>query len=571
MIKVPQNIIPRVSNYSKKSGDFHKTFNLNLSKQYGSITPTKMILNTNSDSQTDLNSVVAFAIYSNNIYALTEDFVYANGSGEMQDSFTKVTTSGAPNGEPQVANSDMVVFNNALYISGGTSILKYNGTWSTPITTQLTNARPHLMTAFGSGASQRLYVTDDYYKVHSVNTSDVISATGTATLTPSLDESWVISFIDSGLDSVWIGYHNWLSGKGLVLEWDGITENVFNRRIDLEAGVMAGCILGNVPYILDRHGRLLAYAGSSFQEVDRLNFKDHISLDGSSSRNNPRFIHPNGMTVTDDGKILLFITNNTNAGTNQDDVLSGVYEYDPQIGLHHKFSPAATGEYGQTRLTENGAIFFNRSAQALFDNNGTVMVGTGYYADASTTKYGIFYNDELESQAYGYFITPRIYTDDIQTTWNEVYAQFDKLTQTGDKIVVKYRTVEKNSVSVTGTWLDSTTFTTTTDITDFVVGDEVFILQGDGAGQSLEITEITSSSATYSVKVRSNPLSATGSFIGRFSNFKIAGTVDTNSNLQWTKFVLSTENTNPWVQFKVELLLTDTEFHAIHVNNKRNI
>jgi hypothetical protein len=133
--------------------------------------------------------------------------------------------------------------------------------------------------------------------------------------------------------------------------------------------------------------------------------------------------------------------------------------------------------------------------------------------------------------------------------------------------VVKYRTIEKNS-DATCNWLTSTSFTTTTDVSDFEQGDEVTVLNGNGAGQVMRIKEIQASSTVYTVTVYENEFDATLPFKARFQNFKSLTTIDDNKQFNAQTI---TNNTEPCIQFKVYMYFTGRqELHKLLIVNKNN-
>lgn len=579
---IPRNTVPKVNNYSDKLGDFVETFSLELTDNYGAIGANRMKLVTGSATQADLEIPVAFVSYNGDYYLVTDDFVYKGGN-EPNDPFTKMTGGSAPAGDLTESLSDATLFNGAMYVSGADNIFKLSGsTWSEPVTTQLTSARPHLLATLGanSGTETRMYVTDDYDQIHSVNTSDTIAATGSFTMDFALGGGWTITMLEAGTDSLWVGFTDTDSGRGMVFEWDGVTENTPTRAIPLNTGVAAGCVLDGVPYVLDIRGHLLRYSGYTFTEVDKLPFTVPFSMDGAHSGTNLRFVHPNGMTTTDRGTILINIYNFTEAtGVYQDSAPSGVYEYDPQVGLHHKYaySTSAVGattttDLGQHRITDAGAILFSPAVTPSATTNGTILVGAGYKTSPTVTAYGVFTNDTLKTtQGYGYFVTPKLFGTQIQETWKQIYSVHDEIINAADKIVVKYRIREKNSVAASSNWLTSTSFTTTTDVSDFAVGDEVTVLEGTGAGQTMHIVEIQTSATTWTITVDANTLASTGAFTALFQNYKKLGEATNAENLQYKLFTIAEKNISPWIQVKVELYLTGREMHKIRVVNSNNI
>jgi hypothetical protein len=575
MFTIPNDNIPKVNNYSDKAGDFTKTFSLDLSREYGSIIPSKMKAATiESGDLADLREAAAFAFHDSKIFFASTDYAWSGGD-EMTSTFAKTFETADPNGEPNPSYSDIAIFNGYLYLSGSDEIMKRDpatDNWSTPVTTQLTAARPHLMAVLGTGAgASRLYVTDDYTQVHSVSTADAIAATGSYTMNLGLSSEWTITMLEAGNDLLWIGCLNKYTGAGYMFSWDGATENTPQQSIPLVTGVVAGTVLNGIPYYLDTRGVLYRYAGASFVEVDRLNFKTPYLLEGAGLATNLRFIHPNGMTITDRGTILMFIKNNTEVtGVADDTCPSGVYEYDPNIGLYHKYALSDSTDGGMVRLANVGALFYYRSTGPSSTGNGTLLASAQYYTE-SGTAYGIFYDDSSETvQGYGYFITPKLFGN-VQETWKTATSIYDELITAADKIVVKYRTGEKNSLTVEAEWLNATTFNTTTDVSDFEVGDEVTIVRGDGAGKFMTITRIEQSSTAYSITVDSNEYSSTGTIYVRFDNWKALPAITNKDNKQYSVQTLREETTSPWAQFKVHLYLTRKKYYKLVVDQSKNI
>lgn len=580
MKKIPSETILKVNNYSDRLGDAMETFNLDLYSNLGAIRATRTKLVTNSVTQTDLEIPVAFAYYNDEYYLVTDDFVYKGGR-HPSDPFTKVTQPGAPTNEMNEGFSDAEIFNGKLYVSGFTTMFSLSGgTWAEPVS-GLSNS-PHLLKTYGD----RLYITNLDTRVVSINTSNTLVTSGSNTLNLGIDASaWTISMLEAGETQIWIGCINTDTGKGLMFTWDGETENTPTRRIELDAGVMAGTIKDNVPYIVDTRGRLLVYTGNGFTEIDKLPVKSFLVFEGARASNNLRFINPNGMITTDYGTILFLFKNELETPSPGKDRYnlespSGIYEWHPDLGLYHKYSLSTssvggvtTPDYGAGIISETGAILFTRSTEQETTDNGTILAGAKYFTGQTTSVFGVFTDDTLKTTpAMGYFVTAKLPSDGVADTWAEIYAQHSKLINASDQIVVKYRTTEKNSLLASCDWVDATTFTTLDDISDYEEGHEVVIMQGSGAGQSMHIVSLETDNTTKIVRVDANPLSATGGFKARFTNFKKSQTVTESSNLQWHKFNTTEDNVSPWCQYKVELYFTgDQELYKLTANNKPNV
>lgn len=582
--RLPENRILTQNNYGDSFKDIVESYNLDTSSNYGAIRTTRTKLVTDQDDEADLdNTPAGFAFYNGAYWAIAGGHAFEGGSAPS-DAFTVETNSNAPQGDLDSAYSDIELFNGAMYISASTSVFKLSTTtWSEPVTTQLTASRPHLLKTFGTGDNARLYITDEYYKVHSISTADAISATGSFTMDMKLDNDWVITMLEAGQNSLWIGLINQYNGKGLIYEWDGATENIYDRRIELEAGVIAGVVFENIPMFVDARGRLMEYNGSGFTEKDRFFLKEQFFMYNTTGRRNDRFIHANGMCTTDYGTILIAMQNEQdNSYGNEDSVPSGVYEYLPGVGLIHRYSisdspvgATTITDYGQTRVNRMGAIMFTRARGVADNENGTLLIGADVYSSytdilTNTGKAGIYIDDIIDTTPkMGYFITKKFFSDNIEEDWQKVYAVYKKFQSETDKIVVKYRLTEKNSVSANCTWSSALEFTTLNDVSDFEIGDEVTILTGTGSGSSMKITNIQASELTYTITVDSNPFGATGGFAARFENFKVAATIDNNRQQQAITFPTST---SPMIQLKVELYFTGKqELHKLQLNSASTI
>lgn len=581
MKRIPEATIPKQNNYGDSYGDFIESFNVDLTSNYGAIRTTRTKLVTSGATVPEMLRVVGFAFYNNNYYAVTEDVVL-KADAYPSDSFAVDDSAGAPNGETQQLYSDIEVFNNAMYVSASNKVFKLSGsTWSAPVITGLSSTRPHLLKAYGPGDDARLYITDEYYKVHSISTADSISTTGSYTLNLKLNDNWVINMLEAAENALWVGLLNQESGKGLIVEWDGATEDVVNRTFEMDNGIVAGTVLDNIPYVIDTRGRLLQYNGSTFQEIERFNLKRPYLLGGSNDLTYTRFIHPNGMSVTDYGSILIGFNNDLNGlDIFEESCPTGVYEYHPLTGLNHKYS-VSTSPVGATTITDYGAsitgnssyidaVFFRRPVSGSATANGTLLIGSEYEIQNGTTEYGIFCDDSLDTtQKMGYIKTPWMWSDNVQDIWQKVYVLYRQFKNATDKIVVKYRTIEENSTTAMCTWTDTRTFTTTDDISAFEVGDEVTVTNGVGAGQVMVITNLEASLNTYQVTVDSNEFSVTTPFIGRFENFKALPTIDNND--EYAGLTIP-NGTSPSIQFKVYMYFTGKqELHKLHIVNKTNI
>lgn len=586
MINIPKETILKPTGLSEILGDVVETFNLDLSSNYGAIRTTRMkrvIDSSEGEVASGIRVAAAFEKFQDDYYFVTDDFVY-KAEDVLSNDFIREQGIDRPNGQTSVSVSDLAVFNEALYVSGNDEVMKKTGIganegWDTPITSGLTAGTPHLMETYGD----LLYITDNFVEVKSITTSDVVNTT-TSTLDLGLDNTqWTITMLKAATDRLWIGLLNTVTGKGRVYQWDGETENTPTDYIELEAGVMAGTIFNNIPYVFDSNGKLLGLSGRSFTEVARVFKKTDVTFNGTDTLVNNRFIHPNGMTVTDYGTILIFFSNEItilNTENKEWTIPSGIYEYDPNIGLYHKHSISYSSvdntmltDYGQQSLVRDdvGAVYFDRSSQKDLTDNGNIVCGARYYIDDDVlnARYGIFIDDTLDTtQKYGYFITTKLFSNQIADTWKKIYAIYKKFQDSGDKISIKYRTEDDEPTVADITWINNSSFTSTTDLSEYNEGDEVQVIQGTGSGKLAHIDTITESGGTYTLTLNDSFTGANGTAKCLVSKWKLAGEITSEHSEQW-KALPITGNVNPYIQFKVGMQFTGkNELYKIRTVNE---
>jgi hypothetical protein len=159
-----------------------------------------------------------------------------------------------------------------------------------------------------------------------------------------------------------------------------------------------------------------------------------------------------------------------------------------------------------------------------------IICGSGYCTDATTGTNGIFYDDSLNVlQKKGYFVTTWFNSNEIQDKWERLWAVYSRFLNANDSIVCKYRNNEVDPVYATITWVNTTSFTTTTDISAYgptasgfngTIGGEVEIIRGTGGGQCVHITNISLNAGTYTVTVDTVVTGVTtGTAIARFQKW----------------------------------------------------
>lgn len=563
------------TNVSDVLGNIWSSYNLDLTENLGRIRVSpRGLLVDNSVSLANMDVPVTFLFYDNGsnerIWCIAGARMFYN-SGDPDDSFTQDATASTPTGLNE--GCDMELFNGGFYVAGDGSIYKYlSGTWST--VSSAPNGGDCQMCVFGS----RLYATQSISSIFSVDISDVVvepsGSVNTNLYTLNLinfaggvSEDNLITSIRSASDRIWIttintgNSQNSATGRrGRVYEWDGVSTQP-TRFYELDSiGGVALVIKDDIPYVVDGDGKLLKFNGSAFVEVARLPVLASKYLRKPTNSIVQRFIHPRGITVRNERIVMLINNINNDGSTVNENLPSGVWEYDENIGLYHKYSHSISPvgfstrtDYAQNRIDEVGALFYSKST-ASSDNDGDLMWGISYYTDATSTAFGVFCNNTKDDKSkVGYLVSPKIESSEVQDVWQKAFVKYKKLLDSSDRIALKYRTSETTPIVGTITWTSTTTFTSTVTLSSIVAGDEVEILAGTGGGQIEHITTITENAGTYTVTLANAVTGATGTATARFQKWKKIRET-TNQALEISEFPIG--KSSNWIQLKLVMYFT---------------
>lgn len=558
-MKLPKNTIWKQDNNSDLYGDIWSSFNLDLTSELGKLKTTRTLAVARSVDDGSANYVsgiglaAAFRYYNDQYWAATNGTISKSGTSRTGPWGLDTTT-----GKPTTVSSrysDMEIFNEILYVSlSGTSLSKFNGSaWSSVSPTGMVSSRPHMMCVYAN----ELYITADYSKIVSITTADADSHS--LTLTNPTSNS--ITFIRPTSNRIWIGTVNRTGGKGHIYAWDGAQTSV-NESYRLESsGAMAAVVKDDVLYVMDNDGRLLAFNGGTFVEIDRLPIKDGEYLFFALGEYNERWIHPNGMTVKDNA-ILILIDNEYrgSAASWEENVPSGIWEWTKETGLYHKYSLSYTNDnettvrdYGQNHISIAGALSYIKSSSTASTDNGSLLAGAQLFTDASTTDNMIFIDDLNDTvQKYGYFVTPKIFSNKFDDIWQKIFLRIKKISS-GDEISIKYRTEDDTPLDIAiTTWSGSNSVRTSTTITGYGAGDEIEFTQGEGSGKCFQIV------STSDLGGGVTEIVLDGSFTGidssgkaRLQHWKQIGEAFTSTSKDIIEKPLLNVKNSSWIQFKV--------------------
>ena len=196
--------------------------------------------------------------------------------------------------------------------------------------------------------------------------------------------------------------------------------------------------------------------------------------------------------------------------------------------------------------------------------------------DVSTKKtvFNII-NPQLPNR--GYFITPKLNSPNLEDTYNEIWIKYRPL-KTDDKIVIKFKTLDKQNIpfgslddgmAVVGTWVDTNTFTTTLDMSDASVGDEIEIIAGVGAGVLAHIESLSENAGTWTVNLTESFIFASANDVMYFyvDNWTILDTITPSNQTGYEYYQKSIDKNSKFLQLKIELRGVDVTIEEFKITS----
>lgn len=403
MIKLPQNNSWSQPNSSYKMGSLWYTKNINLDEE-GIIKLSPRMCNIFDDSANTTNTSdedfavpVAYGRYS-------EGSFYIGTTDEPFDlSLTNTSKTIAEDGSSNNPNMTVVShacwWQNRWYASTDTAV-NYNtsGTWTANAITGLTSGKRHYMTVFKNKKS--LAVSDS-------NTVKLYDTSHSNTVTLTIPDDFEVT----GL-----AYNNYRVGvitrlgsnssgqnsDSYFFTWDGA-----NTEAGTGISIGAGRALGIYPYkssfvVLTSEGQLLYFNGGGFDELAHFPFYE-------SRQRFTSFLTFNtyGDNIVVDGDLIYI-----NIGFDFDDINkkgeeylvnnpSGIWCYDPKVGLYHRYSLSNSRMYlhNITQANVNTTTnIFTTSNTVPVTGNPIILVSTGEVG--GLTRRNVYYIIKVTSTTF---------------------------------------------------------------------------------------------------------------------------------------------------------------------------
>ncbi len=688
MFKLPQEGKWVQNNSSDKKGTLQRTRNIDFDSE-GYLKLAKRSRNIYDLTSIDRRILWIKYFQATNKYwfmALASNAVYSV-DGTTLAVTDESGTANIPSPETTGGRNDCVQWQGYLYATSTVTLRRYNGSgWSAN----------QYAAGITSGGFLAVHDDKNYLAMSQGNTVLQIDTShalvGGSTLTLPAEQQ--VTSMDYVNNQYVIGCRNINNGEAKVYLWDGNTA-VANSSFGVGcARVDSVRRYGNTFVALNSLGQLLLFKNNGFEQIDALPiyYRDvDWDVDGSSYLG--RVIN-RGMII--DGELIyinlsprIILPSADTANHIFENYLEGgVYCYDPNAKLHHRYCHTSSLRVSNTITTANVDATTNiitvsatapvTGTPVLYDSSGGTAIGglvnrTKYYiinlssttislatsyanaftataidltgtgnssqlliylpnrdfggstlggnginvdagsaitlvsnreltyrTDAAQVMFGTRIGKNVIAGSYGlavatfgqenrgFFATPKLQATILTDTWQNTSIKFRGVDTVEDKIIVKYRNIARidsmtgidQALSQTGTWVNTSQFTSTADLSAAKVGDEVSFHSGSGSGYMAHISSISVNAGTYTVNLDEVIQSVTAADTVGFviENWNKIGTITTDDVTYFTNnngdryasdsglktFLIGKQS--KWIEIKVELRGEDVKIEELLVN-----
>lgn len=580
----PDNPIWTQANTTDLFGNLYATRNINLERAgYIGVSRRMKAIETPFTA----GHIVSIVFAGNDYKAVTTSGTMVS-IDPVSMTVTAEATTGANNAD---ISSDIVYWNNTLYYSNATQVRKLTGgvysqvlslTTSSYTIGSTTYVIKHPICLFNNKV---LLAVGDGNIVRTINESDVIGTTLT------LPKQYIIDWIRYFGNKLYIGTRNTSGGDGSMFVWDGSSSEADSAYPYYSSYSISGVFFQSTLYLLNLKGQLLQFTGGGFNEVARFPFYNgyyNTLRDGFSNAKDSMVVYGDQILIGIGNTLYNGSSNST--GSMVENFYSGIWAYDKINGLSHKFSPVITTniatptEFGS--IADSPGIYIYPLVESSYlafgvpplDTIASRILASSASNDLATVLTNRTLNTTTTGEARGYFQTRKVINTNTKNSHKKIYVKYRNVTGANDKIIVKYKEVDKallpspSTATFPATWVSTSSFSGNTFAytTNVSVGDEVEILHStpSGAGSSI-LSHITSIVNTIgNVHIVSIDETITGVNLGvssaiKIDNFKKLATIDSTTSPIDQYVEIPIDVTSKWISIKVEMRGEDVEIEQL--------
>jgi len=528
-------------------GDFNNCLSLNFFRLQGRIIPIYYPYvphTTNQDVSALTLLVTGFAEFEGKRWAVANRVFRTPGGGTMfaADTYTYTPTD--------LDDPDIIVFGDNLIVSRPTNLARRKAPWAGWHVNWWTEelGQPALTSGVHPLAilGKHLFIGDKN-KLHSVDEGEVVYRNRLI-----LPAQTTIKWIKTTPERVFLGI-KWDDDRFMIVEYDPLQEGA--KEWFSDEGEMVGFIWNNNLNVITEAGNLLEWAGAGFRK-----YAEFPTIPGRVLK----LPHRNGITIIDKRPTFLLPFQYFN-------VWAGIYLYEPETGKiyhHNTIVPnyASLLSYGNLRIDYVGALSYDRSTLGLA---GAILQRTNLVSQIGIYSFINFFGRQYGRR--GHIILPKIFSPEVDNIWQNVLIKY-RLTS-GSKIIIKYQTKDPDGTNyprgfLAGTWETANRFTTDS-LYGWQVGDEVVIVNGDGAGLFSKITALDTGTPKK-ITIEDSITGASGEIRFFVEPWRKLGEI-TDASKDYQKFSFpNSPLISEWLRLKIELR-GDAEIKNVDIYYQPNL
>ena len=364
--------------FSSRNMDFDKRGYASLAKR---ATALALVATPQMNRVTSIDTLDGITYY-----LMTNDGTNAPYSLTMAGNLASIAAANAVGG----VKFDGVTWQGLWWISQDTRLANYDGaTWQTGITaaatTQLTSGNFHPLCVFenlnklcvGDGNIVKMYTAVSPFANANVSDYRIIT----------LPTNYQVRWIRWSNNNIYIGTLNTKGGEAMVFVADGSSTSASGGyKVPGSSWAYSGVIWRGVLVVMSSQGQLLRFNGAGFDELAHLPVYD-TTFDWANGNGTPTSgdgkVSQRGMCVEGDN-ILINLDGALDAGTGDytfqlPNQPSGLWVYDPNVGLYHKAGASNCVSYSRTFSSVDTATDIITASSSF-----TALTGTKVFLSATT-------------------------------------------------------------------------------------------------------------------------------------------------------------------------------------------
>ncbi len=338
-------ILPTQKSWSVAHGqdgfaDIVRTRNMDFDRK-GIIKLAKQPIVIYSNTQdADFGVVKSIVNYYNDSSGATEVYVVTSGNVFLVNTATGAITEQTNTNSPDILGtaSDALAYDGSIYVSAGTTLTEYlpgTGWGVSPAVTGLSAFGPHPLCVFEN--RQTLCIGDAF----SVWQSTAGTETKDSANSLTLPGDYVVTWMRWRGNNLYIGTRSISGGPAMMFIWNGSgTSAQAGYPINGE-WIYSGCVYNDTMVVLSSTGQLLRFNGGGFTEIAHFPvYETTHSWNKRSASFNSTVGRCENRGMVAEGDIIYINIDGSVQGNPEQTYLpnqpSGLWVYDPNVGLYHK-------------------------------------------------------------------------------------------------------------------------------------------------------------------------------------------------------------------------------------------